>query len=55
MVIADTSVWVPFFNQPGSPEKREIDALIDAERLPLLSNTAVRCTLSIPTSSIFRV
>ncbi len=36
MVIADTSVWIPFFNQPGSPEKREIDALIDADRLALV-------------------
>lgn len=36
MVIADTSVWIPFFNQPGSPEKREIDALIDADRLVLV-------------------
>jgi predicted nucleic acid-binding protein len=36
VVIADTSVWIPFFNQPGSPEKREIDALIDADRLVLV-------------------
>lgn len=36
MLIADTSVWIPFFNQPGSPEKREKDALIDADRLVLV-------------------
>ena len=36
MVIADTSVWIPFFNQPGSAEKREIDALIDGDRLVLV-------------------
>ena len=36
MVIADTSVWILFFNQPASPEKREIDALIDADRLALV-------------------
>lgn len=36
MVIADTSVWIPFFNQPDSLEKREIDALIDADQLVLV-------------------
>ena len=36
MVIADTSVWIPFFNQPESLEKREIDALIDADGLVLV-------------------
>lgn len=36
MVIADTSVWIPFFNQPESLEKREIDALIDADGLALV-------------------
>ena len=36
MVIVDTSAWIPFFNQPGSREKREIDALIDADRLVLV-------------------
>jgi predicted nucleic acid-binding protein len=36
VVIADTSVWIPFFNLPGSPEKQEIDALIDADRLVLV-------------------
>lgn len=36
MVVADTSVWIPFFNHPGSVEKRELDALIDADRLVLV-------------------
>ena len=36
MVIADTSVWVPFFNRPASPEKREMDALLDADRVVLV-------------------
>lgn len=36
MVIVDTSAWIPFFNQPQSLEKREIDALIDADRLALV-------------------
>lgn len=36
MVIADTSVWIPFFNRPESPEKWAIDALIDADRLILV-------------------
>jgi hypothetical protein len=36
VVIVDTSAWIPFFNQPRSPEKREIDALIDADRLVLV-------------------
>jgi hypothetical protein len=36
VVIADTSVWIAFFNQPGSPEKREIDILIDADHLVLV-------------------
>lgn len=36
MVIADTSVWIPFFNRPDSAEKQTIDALIDADRLTLV-------------------
>ena len=35
MVIADTSVWIPFFNRPESPEKQAIDTLIDEDRLAL--------------------
>ncbi|MFN3477007.1 MAG: PIN domain-containing protein [Candidatus Methylomirabilales bacterium] len=29
-------MWIPFFNQPESPEKWAIDALIDADRLILV-------------------
>ncbi len=36
MVVADTSVWIPFFNDPESEEKRELDALIDADRLVMV-------------------
>lgn len=36
MVVADTSVWIPFFNEPASPEKRELDALIDGDGLVLV-------------------
>ena len=36
MVIADTSVWIQFFNRPRSPEKRAIDALIDVDELALV-------------------
>jgi hypothetical protein len=36
VVIADTSVWVPFFNRPGSPEKEALDALIDGDRVALV-------------------
>lgn len=28
-VLVDTSVWIEFFNRPESPEKREVDRLID--------------------------
>ena len=36
MVIADTSVWIPFFNRPDSLEKQEMDALIDGDRLVMV-------------------
>ncbi len=36
MVVADTSVWIPFFNEPESEEKRELDALLDADRLVMV-------------------
>jgi predicted nucleic acid-binding protein len=36
MVIADTSVWIPFFNRPGSPEKAALDVLIDADEVVLV-------------------
>ena len=36
MVIADTSVWIPFFNRPDSTEKATLDLLIDADELALV-------------------
>ena len=36
MVIADTSVWIPFFNRPDSPEKAALDLLIDADEVALV-------------------
>lgn len=36
MVIADTSVWIPFFNRPDSPEKTTLDLLIDADEVALV-------------------
>jgi predicted nucleic acid-binding protein len=36
MVIADTSVWIPFFNRPDSPEKLTLDRLIDADEVALV-------------------
>jgi predicted nucleic acid-binding protein len=31
-VLVDTCTWVPFFNQPNSPEKRAVDGLLDDDR-----------------------
>lgn len=36
MIIADTSVWIPFFNRPGSAEKQALDLLIDADEVALV-------------------
>ncbi|HMS83696.1 MAG TPA: PIN domain-containing protein [Nitrospira sp.] len=36
MVIADTSVWIPFFNRPNSLEKATLDLLIDADEVMLV-------------------
>ncbi len=36
MVIADTSVWIPFFNRSDSPEKSALDLLIDADEVALV-------------------
>ena len=36
MVIADTSVWIPFFNRPDSPQKVTLDILIDADEIALV-------------------
>ena len=31
-VLVDTCLWVPFFNRPGSLEKKTIDRLLDDDR-----------------------
>jgi len=36
MVIADTSVWIPFFNRPDSSQKAALDLLIDADEVVLV-------------------
>ena len=36
MVIADTSVWIPFFNRQHSREKAALDLLIDADDVALV-------------------
>lgn len=36
MVVADTSVWIPYFNQPDSQEKAILDALIQHDNLALV-------------------
>ena len=36
MVVADTSVWIPYFNQPDSQEKAILDVLIQHESLALV-------------------
>ncbi|MFZ5863554.1 MAG: type II toxin-antitoxin system VapC family toxin [Nitrospirota bacterium] len=36
MVIADTSVWIEFFNRPQSVEKRTLDLLIDGDEAVLI-------------------
>jgi predicted nucleic acid-binding protein len=36
MVVADTSVWIPYFNQPDSHEKQILDALIESDNLALV-------------------
>lgn len=35
MVVADTTVWIEFFNDPESDEKHAIDLLIDESELAL--------------------
>ena len=36
MVVADTTVWIEFFNDPESEEKQVIDLLIDGDELALV-------------------
>lgn len=35
-VLVDTLIWASFFSKPGSTEKRELDDLIDADRVALV-------------------
>ncbi len=35
-VIVDTCMWVPFFNQPASAEKRAIDLLLNRDRVVMI-------------------
>ena len=35
MVLADTSVWINFFNLPDSAEKHAVDSLIDADSIAI--------------------
>lgn len=50
MVVADTVVWIEFFNDPESEEKRAIDLLIDENELalvgPVLSELLQGCRTS---------
>ena len=36
MVVVDTSVWIEYLDQPASPEKSAVDALIDEDRAALV-------------------
>lgn len=36
MVVADTTVWIEFFNDPESEEKQVVDLLIDEDKLALV-------------------
>jgi len=35
-VIVDTSIWIEFFRNPLSPEKKEVDVLLDDDRAVLV-------------------
>ncbi len=35
-VFVDTCIWASFFTKPGSPEKRAVDDLLDADRVALV-------------------
>lgn len=47
MVVADTTVWIEFFNDPESEEKHVIDLLIDDDQLafvgPVLAELLQGC------------
>jgi predicted nucleic acid-binding protein len=50
VVIADTSIWIEFFNRPKSKEKRRMDFLIDENQLlfvgPVLMELLQGCRTS---------
>ena len=35
-VLVDTCIWASFFSKPGSPEKRTVDDLLDADRVAMI-------------------
>lgn len=35
-VFVDSVIWASFFTKPGSPEKKEVDGLIDDDRVALI-------------------
>ena len=51
MVIADTSVWIPFFNRPDSREKAALDLLIDAGEVALVGVVLAEVLQGCKTSS----
>ncbi len=36
MVVADTSIWISFFNRPSSVEKQVLDDLLDRDQIVLV-------------------
>lgn len=36
LVLIDTCIWVPFFNRPQSKERRQIDELLDDDRVAII-------------------
>ena len=36
MVVADTSIWISFFNRPASVEKQVLDELLDRDEVVLV-------------------
>ena len=51
MVIADTSVWIPFFNHLDSREKAALDRLIDAGEVALVGGVLAELLQGCTTSS----
>ena len=36
LVLIDTCIWIPFFNRPQSVERRQIDELLDDDRVAII-------------------